>query len=139
MSVHVCPVPHLTTDKMNLELFCTVCDSYFGWYDDTPVGVQDARRHALAHEESCQHKEDAMSSDHTEPAEQSHSCGCQGRFKCQYHIGNADGYEDGKRDATQSIIEWLIEHKDEHGKASFVCIQQATAIARGHHEKGSKQ
>lgn len=89
-----------------------------------------------------------MSNDHTEPEERSYSCGCQGRFKCQYHVGNADGYEDGKRDATQLIIEWLLQEpspdswphwKDDTGDvyrdltAGFI----ADALARGEHEKGA--
>jgi hypothetical protein len=45
---------------MTLELHCTKCDSYFGWYPDDEAGYADAMSRKTLHESSCVGNEELM-------------------------------------------------------------------------------
>ena len=51
MAVYITPVPHMSRDENVLELHCSVCNSYFGWYRDSEY--DDAVETARDHERTC--------------------------------------------------------------------------------------
>ena len=54
MSVSISCVPSLTSNRNTLELYCTKCDSYFGWYPDTEAGYSCAKSLQDLHESACE-------------------------------------------------------------------------------------